>query len=207
MTTYSYGQLEQLWVNAGGDQALAPVMAAIAMAESGGNDTAYNSSGATGLWQILGAVNSSDQSSLTNPQTNAREAVLKYQTQGLGAWVTYTSGAYKQFLQGNVQPTPTGLPSQNQQLTQGSPQNAAPQSATSTNVSSALSSATGLLRDVATALDYVFGMFGRGQGWRMIFTLVAAVALYGSYKALVSAGAVPAGLIPNTVVILWNKAE
>lgn len=82
--------------------------------------------------------------------------------------------------------------------TSGSTSSTAP---TSTNVSSALSGATGLLRDVATALDYVFGMFGRGQGWRMIFTLIAAIALYGSYKALVSAGAVPQGLIPQVVPV------
>lgn len=103
MTTYSYAQLEGLWINAGGSQALAPTMAAIAMAESGGDSNAYNASGATGLWQILGAVNSADQSNLKDPGTNAKEAVLKYKSQGLGAWVTYTTGAYKQFLKSGVQ--------------------------------------------------------------------------------------------------------
>jgi hypothetical protein len=111
--TYSYAQLEGLWINAGGAPSMAPIMAAIAEAESGGNPQAYNASGATGLWQILGAVNSSDQGSLTNPTVNAHEAVLKYQTQGLGAWVTYTSGAYKAFMQNSTTPdtsvsTPAG---------------------------------------------------------------------------------------------------
>jgi len=101
---YSYAGLEGLWVNAGGSKAYAPIMAAIATAESGGCSTAYNSSGATGLWQILGAVDPSDQSKLTNPQINAKEALLKFKDQGLGAWVTYTSGAYKQYLQGSVPP-------------------------------------------------------------------------------------------------------
>jgi hypothetical protein len=73
-------------------------MSAIAMAESSGNSSAANPSGATGLWQILGAVSPSDQSQLTDPTVNAHEALLKLQSQGLGAWVTYTSGAYKQFL-------------------------------------------------------------------------------------------------------------
>lgn len=97
---YTYRQLESLWLSAGGRRSLAPVMAAIAEAESGGNPKAENASGATGLWQILGAVRPADQSHLTSPQVNAREAVLKDQTQGLGAWTTYTSGAYKKFLQG-----------------------------------------------------------------------------------------------------------
>jgi hypothetical protein len=111
MTTYSYAQLEGLWTGAGGSKALAPLMAAIAEAESGGNPDARNPSGATGLWQILGAVNASDSSRLTDPQINAHEALLKYKSQGLGAWTTYTSGAYKKYLKGNVPPvtTPGGL--------------------------------------------------------------------------------------------------
>jgi cell wall-associated NlpC family hydrolase len=99
---YTYRQMEQLWLSAGGRRSLAPTMAAIAEAESGGNPQAENPSGATGLWQILGAVRSRDQSRLTNPNVNAREAVLKYQDQGLSAWETYTSGAYKKFLQGRA---------------------------------------------------------------------------------------------------------
>jgi hypothetical protein len=103
-TLYTYSQLEGLWINAGGSTVLAPVMAAIAMAESGGCSTALNPSGASGLWQILGAVNSADQNSLFNPGVNAKEAVLKYQSQGLGAWTTYTSGAYKAFLSNSTTP-------------------------------------------------------------------------------------------------------
>jgi hypothetical protein len=104
MTTYSYAQLEGLWIKAGGSKALAPLMAAIAEAESGGNSNAYNASGATGLWQILGAVNPADQPNLRDPAVNAHEAVLKYKSQGLGAWTTYTSGAYKAFLNGSTTP-------------------------------------------------------------------------------------------------------
>jgi hypothetical protein len=104
MTAYSYAQLEGLWVDQGGSKALAPVMAAIALAESGGNPDARNPSGATGLWQILGAVYPRDAQALTDPQVNAREAVAKYKTQGLSAWATYTSGAYKRYLRGGVPP-------------------------------------------------------------------------------------------------------
>jgi|SRR5271163_445131 len=100
MTVYDYSQLEQLWDSAGGPQNLAPTEAAIAEAESSGNSQAYNASGASGLWQILGAVNPADQSNLFDPTVNAHEAVLKYNSQGLDAWETYTNGAYKQFLNG-----------------------------------------------------------------------------------------------------------
>jgi hypothetical protein len=103
-TLYSYSGLEGLWINAGGPKSYAPLMAAIATAESGGCSTAYNASGATGLWQILGAVDPADQPKLTDPATNAKEALLKFRSQGLNAWVTYTSGAYKQYLNGNVPP-------------------------------------------------------------------------------------------------------
>lgn len=99
-STYSYGQLKSLWMLVGGPPSLAPTMAAIALAESGGRSNAYNASGASGLWQILGAVNPADQAHLFNPVVNAREALLKYRTQGLGAWVTYTDGSYQKFLQG-----------------------------------------------------------------------------------------------------------
>jgi Transglycosylase SLT domain len=53
MTVYTYSQLEQLWINAGGSRALAPLAAAIAEVESAGNPEAYNSSSASGLWQLI----------------------------------------------------------------------------------------------------------------------------------------------------------
>ena len=101
MAQYSYAQLEDLWIQAGGSRALAPVMAAIAMAESGGNSEARNPSGASGLWQILGNPFPGNP---FDAQVNAKMAVAKFHEQGLTAWVTYTSGAYKQFLKGGVPP-------------------------------------------------------------------------------------------------------
>lgn len=97
----SYGGLEGLWDQAGGTRSLAPLMAAIAEAESGGNPLAHNPSGASGLWQILGAP---FPGNVYDPLTNARMAVWKYAHQGLGAWTTYTSGAYRAFLKGGVPP-------------------------------------------------------------------------------------------------------
>jgi len=103
----SYGQLEWLWTNAGGPAHMAPIMAAIAEAESRGYPGARNPSGASGLWQILGAPRGMPaNSNWFDPEVNARAAVLKWQQQGLGAWTTYTSGVYKKFLQFGVNPQP-----------------------------------------------------------------------------------------------------
>src|SRR6185437_3342947 len=60
-----------------------------------------NPSGASGLWQILG---NPFPGNAFDPATNAKMAVAKYKSQGLGAWVTFTSGAYKQFMNGSTTP-------------------------------------------------------------------------------------------------------
>ncbi len=101
-------EIEQAWISGGGPKALAPIMAAIAMAESSGNPSSiqqgvpYGSQG-WGLWQITPGDSEpqvgSNQARL-KPVTNARAAVAKYNSQGLGAWTTYTSGAYKRYMGG-----------------------------------------------------------------------------------------------------------
>lgn len=110
MTVYSYSQLEGLWIQAGGSRSMAPLMAAIALAESSGNSAAmnFNDNGGTqtsvGLWQVSTGTHSFPAVWRT-ALGNAREAVNKLHTQGLTAWGTFTSGAYKQFLRGNVPPS------------------------------------------------------------------------------------------------------
>lgn len=56
MTTFSYTQLEQIWTENGGSAIWAPIAAAVAMEESGGNSNAtnVNTNGSVdrGLWQI-----------------------------------------------------------------------------------------------------------------------------------------------------------
>jgi cell wall-associated NlpC family hydrolase len=83
---YSYGQIEALWVSAGGPASAEAAAASIAECESGGNPAAYNPSGASGLWQILGAV---VPGNLFDPMTNARNAVAKFMASGgtFGQWV------------------------------------------------------------------------------------------------------------------------
>ena len=115
MTTYNFGQLEQLWTSNGGSPSLAPTMAAIALAESGGNSASLNNNPSTGdysvgLWQINYYGN------LAGPRTQAYGAPAALQADpnaqakaaisiagdgsGLANWSTYKSGAYKQYLNG-----------------------------------------------------------------------------------------------------------
>jgi hypothetical protein len=81
--TYSFQELRQLWIQAGGPPGAATIMAHVALAESTGNPKAHNRSGASGLWQILGLPFPGDP---FDPLTNARMAVAKYRAGGLGPW-------------------------------------------------------------------------------------------------------------------------
>jgi hypothetical protein len=122
MTTFSYAQLEALWDQAGGPSAQAPIAAAIAEAESGGNPLAAypgttvapgqgSTTDATGLWQILGLpAGNFTAAELTNPQDNAEMAVAKYTQAGnsFTPWQTYDTGAYQQYVQGGIAPNSSG---------------------------------------------------------------------------------------------------
>lgn len=79
-------QVEALWEQAGGPAWAAPKAAEIAWCESSYNPRAYNPSGATGIWQILGSVVPGD---LTSPYVNALNAVAKFRASGdtFSAWV------------------------------------------------------------------------------------------------------------------------
>lgn len=99
----SYGQLEQLWVSGGGPPSVEAIAAAIAMAESRGQDVVqqgqpYATTG-VGYWQITPGGS-------LDPLTNAQEAVAKYHGAGdtFRPWTTYMDGAYRAFLQGGVAP-------------------------------------------------------------------------------------------------------
>jgi hypothetical protein len=210
VTTYTYSELETLWLDAAkGTQyatnTWAQLMAAIAMAESGGNSDAYNPSGATGLWQILGAVNASDQGSLTDPTTNAHEALLKLQSQGLGAWTTYTSGAYSQYLQSGV--NPSSLPTSSGAGSTGT-------SGTSDTSSGGLlgfpSDITGFFSDAKTFVDAALWLI-KPSSWVRVgafvfgaFILGAALYVFtqvGSGESLSSPMQKAASAIPKVVPV------
>lgn len=112
MTVYSYAQLEQLWINAGGPKPVAPLAAAIAEAESNGDSQAVNpyDNGGTqtswGLWQISNGTHQPPVPNILNPAVNAQQAVSKYHGAGntFRPWGTYDSGAYTRFYKGNTTP-------------------------------------------------------------------------------------------------------
>lgn len=82
------------------------LMAAIAMAESGGNPAAHGPPDGRGLWQIEWPVWASTLGHIGNPydpRANARMASEVLKRQGINAWVAYTNGSYKQFLTGKSQ--------------------------------------------------------------------------------------------------------
>lgn len=187
MGNYSYAQLEGLWIEAGGSPAKAPLMAAIAMAESRGNSRARNPSGASGLWQILGAPEGwTGSTNWFDPLTNAKAAVAKEETQGLGAWATYTSGAYRMFLRNNV--TPANMA----QLTAAGGGGTPPIWETIlgdlTNPANATQNATnsaGLLGGVTGAL-HVFGDLSSGAWWARVGkgAIGGGLVLAGVYLAM-----------------------
>lgn len=114
----SYAQLKGLWIKAGGNPNDADVMAAIAMAESGGRPEAHNPNppdDSYGLWQInmLGAMGPerraafglSSNRDLFDPLTNAKAAVaVSAGGKNKVPWSTFTNGAYEKFLTGGVTP-------------------------------------------------------------------------------------------------------
>lgn len=102
---YNYAQLEGIWTQAGGSSGSAPIAAAIAMAESGGNSTATGQNSGSvdrGLWQI-NSVHGTQ--STYDVMGNARAAVaISSNGTNWTPWTTYTNGAYRQYLQVGVSP-------------------------------------------------------------------------------------------------------
>ena len=108
----SYQQILALAKNAGFSDSDASIAAAIALAESGGNPTAYNpeteASGGTpeglgsfGLWQIyLKAHPEFSGTNLYDPQVNARAAfdIYSKSRNTFVAWSTFNSGDFQTFL-------------------------------------------------------------------------------------------------------------
>lgn len=96
---YNKGELEALWIHAGGPKAEAQTAAAIALAESDGITTAVNPEGpehAEGLWQIKGQLIPGNP---LNPEVSAANAVAKWRNaKGFSPWQTFTEGTYKKYL-------------------------------------------------------------------------------------------------------------
>lgn len=105
-SSYTFRQLEELWISAGGDARDAPTAAAVALAESAGNPNAQdrNTNGTIdrGLWQINSVHG---RLSTTNVAANAKAAVQIHKKSGWDPWVTYKNGAYKAHLSNTGLPT------------------------------------------------------------------------------------------------------
>jgi phage-related protein len=91
---YSKADLVALWKKANNGLGDANLMAAIALAESGGDPNAGRSHPYHGLWQV-------GPGGPWDPFENALAAGVKLRTQGLTAWEAYTNGRYRQFLGGD----------------------------------------------------------------------------------------------------------
>jgi hypothetical protein len=118
--TLSYAQLKAVWLTAAkgtkyASNAWASLMAAIAEAESSGNPNSTNptDNGGTqtswGLWQISLGNHDAPSPNWNDPVVNAQLAIGKLNGQGLTAWGTYTSGAYKTYLNGATTPDAAGI--------------------------------------------------------------------------------------------------
>src|SRR4051794_38430507 len=98
-------QLQRLWTEAGGDPKVAPLMAKLAVRESGGrahiNNAGLNKNGSVdyGLWQI-NSIHGYNPQKLYDPLYNAKAAVAVYKSQGPKAWSTYNSSIDKKYLGG-----------------------------------------------------------------------------------------------------------
>lgn len=119
MADTTYAQAEGYWIAAGGDSSVAPIMAAIAEAESSLDSTIiqsgqpYSTTG-YGLWQITPGDSEpqcGSDTGLLNGSANACAAVAKYNQGGLTQWTTYTSGAYKAYMNGSTTPDMNGTTS------------------------------------------------------------------------------------------------
>lgn len=111
MSTLTYAQLEGLWINNGGNKAVAPLAAAIAMAESSGRTdvTSANPDGGVnvGLWQLdtKGKGAGHTVAALQDPATNAAVTVEGSKDgTDWSAWATFASGAYKRFMSAGTTP-------------------------------------------------------------------------------------------------------
>jgi len=126
MSTLSYEQLQQAWVQAGGPPSEARVAAAIAEAESSGSLTAIHNTAypdkpgysppapgnqpeySVGPWQVNELAHPSYSTGTLETALGAARAAVAISNRGTDfhPWSTYTSGAYLGYLSGGSSPAP-----------------------------------------------------------------------------------------------------
>jgi hypothetical protein len=197
MAAYTYSQLEGFWTGAGGSSATAGIAAAIAMAESSGENVIqqgqpYATTG-WGLWQITPGDSEPSigtDNALLNPQTNAKAAVAKWKAAGesFSPWTTFTSGKYLSFLQGNVPASASG--------------GSAPASTTSLPGFSFPSEITSFFSDSSAFVEKLMWLAMPSSWVRIGAFLIGVGLLLFAIHALVAAGeGAPIFKMPNVVPV------
>jgi hypothetical protein len=160
---YNLSQLETIWQQAAAgtkyaSKAWGLLMGAIALAESSGRPDAVNpndnngTQSSYGLWQISNGTHNPPSTNWADPITNAHLAIGKLNSQGLGAWGTYTSGAYRKYLSG------TGVSTGTLPTTGGQPASAETASLDFANPLSAVGSLTSIAKsfgDIASLFNTI----------------------------------------------------
>ena len=216
MTTYTFAQLEGLWIQAGGSKALAPLMAGVAEVESGGNPQAYNPSGASGLWQIEIPVNESyvpgGAANVFNALDNAKAAVaLSGNTlAGIQAnWLAFEPAGAAEAIaakNGGTVPSTVTTAASTSGTNAGSTGSTGGGTTTGTGpdpnapggiigfaeglpvIGGLVAALEPLLHAVATVIDYSFSAFEPGQGQRALFAVGALVLAVLAFRVLASSG-------------------
>ena len=212
-TQYDYAQLQRIWLDAGGSPQLAPTMAAIAgQVESGGWNGAWNSTGATGLWQIewpSSAPPGWSREMLFNPLDNAKAAVRLSGNNISGVQSNWSGDLSKIRLSSTPPaksyPPPKGLngvPGGGVSTMSSSSGGSAQTTSLITGVGSALSAGSGILHGTALWLDRFAALGAPGQGWRIAFGLGGIAAGAGAYKAFTSGDDEGEGNLPLSIALL-----
>lgn len=98
---YNAGSLAQLWRQENPGNGDPRLMGAVGMAESAGDPAANGPPDGRGLWQVEWPIWGKTLGRLGNPYSprpNARMAGEILKQQGIGAWVAFTNGSYRKFL-------------------------------------------------------------------------------------------------------------
>lgn len=168
MTVYSQSQIYQLAISVGLRSQNALIASAIAMAESSGNSNAINPGSSSdyeysvGLWQInLLAHPQYTVMQMQDATQNAKAmSVISNGGTSWGAWGTYTSGAYRRYMNSTITSTPV-TPSSYSSL--GSP------------TTGLLDLQTGFTSSVSTSPTTTSDV---GSAWTYILAYVVAISIF-----------------------------
>lgn len=188
-------QIYSLALSAGLPDGPAKIAAAIAMAESGGNEnqiTQDSDDDSYGLWQInmLGSLGPSrrfvyrlkSNNDLLIPQTNARVmSAISSQGKNFSAWSTYKGGEYKAFLGNSVSKVSVSAAGG------AGTDNSVPNLINGAKaVVSDTTSIVSFLGEAGTVIQKVAGWVTNQENWvRVAFVVVGGAAVLGGLSAII----------------------